>query len=252
MKIAILNQKGGAGKTTVAVNLAYGLAQAGKRTVLIDLDPEAHATVIYRPQIPRDRTVKEIFEHRTAELSGLIFPAEVHERGMENLSIVPSSIHLAVTAERLIPQHYQGRRLHTQLQKLGHRYDYILLDCPPNLGVITVNTIFTADWVLIPTTYGRYFLDGIADLFATIEEIHEGKQDCWILRNAFDSRTSATNEYIEKQLEHVRSHVLKTLIRKSEAINQAQISGEPVFTYDLKGYGTQDFKAPTQEVMRHG
>src|ERR671914_403487 len=181
MKIAILNQKGGVGKTTVAVNLAYGLAQAGKRTVLIDLDPQAHATVIYCADIPRDRTVKEIFEHPNAD--------------------------------------------------------------PPNLGVITVNAIYTADWVLIPTTYGRYSLDGIADLFASIEEIREGKRDCRILRNAFDSRTSATNDYIEKQLESVRSHVLKTVIRKSEAINQAQISGEPVLTFDPKGHGAADFKA---------
>jgi chromosome partitioning protein len=252
MKIAILNQKGGVGKTTVTVNLAYGLAQAGKRTLLIDLDPQAHATVIYCTDIPRERTIKEVFEHRNAELPGLIIPAEVDGTPVENLSIVPSSIHLAVTAERLISQHYRERRLHTQAEKLGDSYDYILLDCPPNLGVITVNAIYTADWVLIPTTYGRYSLDGIADLFASIEEIREGKRDCWILRNAFDSRTSATNEYIEKQLENVRSHVLKTVIRKSEAINQAQISGEPVSTYDPRGHGAQDFKALTKEVMHHG
>src|SRR5215475_11469961 len=110
MKIAILNQKGGVGKTTVSVNLAYGLAQAGKSTLLIDLDPQAHATVIYCADIPRDRTVKEIFEHRTADLQGLIIPAEVSGTSVENLSIVPSSIHLAVTAERLISQHYRERR----------------------------------------------------------------------------------------------------------------------------------------------
>src|SRR6266850_1221479 len=225
-------------------------AQAGKRTLLIDLDPQAHATVIYCANIPRDRTVKEVFEHRNAELQGLIIPAEVDGTSVEHLSIVPSSIHLAVTAERLISQHYRERRLHTQVEKLGDGYDYILLDCPPNLGVITVNAIYTADWVLIPTTYGRYSLDRIAGLFASIEEIREGKRDCRILRNAFDSRTRATNDYIEKQLESVRSHVLKTVIRKSEAINQAQISGEPVFTYDPKGYGAQDFKALTKEVMR--
>ena len=86
---------------------------------------------------------------------------------------------------------------------------FVLLDCPPNLGVITVNAIYTADRILIPTTYGRYSLDGIADLFASIEEIRENEGEvCWILRNAFDSRNRATNEYIEAQLESVRQRVL--------------------------------------------
>jgi chromosome partitioning protein len=149
----------------------------------------------------------------------------------------------------MISQHYREKRLHAQLEKLGADYDYTLLDCPPNLGVITVNAIYTADWILIPTTYGRYSLDGIADLFTSIEEIREGQGGCWILRNAFDSRTRATNDYIEKQLENVRPHVLKTIIRKSEAINQAQISGESVLTFDSKGHGAEDFRALTKEVL---
>ena len=252
MKIAILNQKGGVGKTTVSVNLAYGLAQAGKRTLLIDLDPQAHASVIYCPDITRNRTVKEIFERRNADLRELIAPASVHGEPVQNLFLVPSTIHLAVTAERMISQHYREKRLHAQLEKLRDAYDIILLDCPPNLGVITVNAIYTADWILIPTTYGRYSLDGIADLFASIEEIREGQGGCWILRNAFDSRNRATNGYIEKQLESVRPHVLKTVIRKSEAINQAQISSEPVLTFDAKGHGAEDFLALTKEVLQHG
>ncbi len=127
-----------------------------------------------------------------------------------------------------------------------------MLDCPPNLGVITVNAIYTADLFLIPTTYGRYSLDGIADLFASIEEIREGEGDCWILRNAFDSRNRATNTYIDEQLASVRQHVLRTIIRRSEAINQAQINGEPVLTFDPQGHGAEDFRALTQEVLQHG
>ena len=99
--------------------------------------------------------------------------------------------------------------------------------------MITVNAIYAADEILIPTTYGRYSLDGIADLFASIEEIRGGKgEDWWILRHVFDSRNRSTNEYVEKQLEGVRPHLLETVLRKCEAINQAQINAEPVFTFD--------------------
>ena len=252
MKIAILNQKGGVGKTTVAVNLTYGLAQMGKPTLLIDLDPQAHSTVIYCDSVPRDSTVKEVFERRNADLRELIVPAAVRDTQIQHLFLVPSTIHLAVTAERMIAQHYRERRLDTQLEKLGNTYEYIVLDCPPNLGVITVNAIYTADLFLIPTTYGRYSLDGIADLFASIEEIREGEGDCWILRNAFDSRNRATNTYIDEQLASVRQHVLRTIIRRSEAINQAQINGEPVLTFDPQGHGAEDFRALTQEVVQHG
>jgi chromosome partitioning protein len=253
MKIAVLNQKGGVGKTTISVNLAHGLARAGKRTLLIDLDPQAHSTVIFCPEIPKGATVKELFERRGTDVRPLIRQAELHGERVENLYIVPSTIHLAVTAEQMISQHYREKRLDQTLGRVGGEYDYILLDCPPNLGVITVNAIFTADRILIPTTYGRYSLDGIADLFASIEEIRENtKGVCFIVRNAFDSRNRSTNDYIEQQLEHVRSSLFSTVLRKSEAINQAQISGETIFTFDPKGNGAHDFEALTEEVKRHG
>src|SRR4030095_3947063 len=111
MKIAILNQKGGVGKTTVAVNLTYGLAQLGKPTLLIDLDPQAHSTVIYCDSVPRDATVKEVFERRDADLRALIVPAAVRDTQIQNLFLVPSTIHLAVQAERVVTQQHTRARL---------------------------------------------------------------------------------------------------------------------------------------------
>jgi chromosome partitioning protein len=255
MKIAIINQKGGVGKTTVSINLAYGLASTSKRTLLVDLDSQANASVIFCPEIPREGNIVDIFERRTTDIRSLIRPAQVKGKVIDNLDLIPSHIHLARSAERMIAQHYRERRLHQALEKVVNEYDFVLLDCPPNLGVITINAIYTADLILIPTTYGRYALDGIADLFASIHEIRDGQdRSCrmHILRNAFDSRTRTTNDYIERELDHVRDQVFTPVIRKTEAINQAQISGEPIFTFDPKSNGSEDFAALTEEVLRHG
>lgn len=252
-KITVLNQKGGVGKTTVSVNLAYGLARAGKRTLLIDLDPQAHSTAIYCPEVPKDATIGVVFENRKADLAGLVLPAQVQGEPCENLSIIPSNIHLAVTAERVISQHFREQILDRAFKRLAGRFDVALLDCPPNLGVITANAIYTADTILIPTTYGKYSLDGIADLFASIEVLRGDRQGGrHILRNAYDSRNRQTNDYVNRELEGVKELLLQTVIRKTEAINQAQITGEPIFTYDPGGHGAQDFDALTQEILRHG
>ena len=130
------------------------------------------------------------------------------------LEIVPSNIRLAVTAERMITEHFRERRLHTHLQDVENRYEYILMDCPPNLGVLAVNAIYTADLIIIPVTYGRYSLDGTADLLDSIGVIREGGFSSWlILRNAFDARNRATNAYVNNELVNVDGHLMETIIR---------------------------------------
>lgn len=252
MKIALLNQKGGVGKTTVAVNLAYGMSRAGKRTLLIDLDPQAHASMVYCED-NLDGTIEEVFERPNVNLAALIRPAQVEGVSADALFVIPSNIRLAVTAEGLLLKHYRERRLHVQLETLEESYEYIILDCPPNLGLITVNAIYTADELLVPVTYGRYALEGTADLLGSIREIREGDwQSWWVLRNAYDIRNSTTNAYVDAELEALSSHVMNTVIRRCEAINQAQIKGEPVLVFDPRGYGATDFHTLTDEVLGHG
>ena len=252
MKIALLNQKGGVGKTTIAVNLAYSLSLAGKRTLLIDLDPQAHASMVYCND-NLDGTIEKVFEGPDANLAELIRPAQISGAAADGLFVVPSNIRLAMSAEGLLLKHYRERRLHVQLETLKDSYDYIILDCPPNLGLITVNAIYTADELVVPITYGRYALEGTADLLGSIREIRETDwQAWWVLRNAYDIRNSTTNSYVDAELEALSTHLMNTVIRRCEAINQAQIKGEPVLVFDPRGYGAADFETLTEEVLSHG
>lgn len=255
MKIAVVNQKGGVGKTTVSVNLAYGLSLAGKKVLLVDMDMQAHSSVIFCPELPKspDSTIAEALRNRSCEITSLIRPGILGDKEVHNLFVIPSNIHLGVVAEQIAQRTYREKILHNHLKKIESQFDFVILDCPPAVGVVAVNALYTADLVLIPTNYSRYALDGIADLFQTIREVKEDRDDVYlILRNAYDRRNASTNAYIEEQLKPFSDRMLKTVIRKTETINQAQIEGIPVAAFDPKGNGAMDFWSLTQEIITHG
>ncbi len=260
MKIAVLNQKGGVGKSAVTVNTGYGLAGSGKKTLIIDLDPQAHSTMIYTPEIPKQKTVNDLFRNRNADISGIIHQASVtrnaHKKppsDVKNLFIIPSNIHLFITSEMISSGNHREMILHNHLDKIGDEYDYILVDCPSALGVLTVNAIRTADLILVPVSYSKYDLDGISDLFTVISEVKDTY--CYsyrILRNIRDARAKRANEETEEQLEPFSENLLNTVIRKSDSVRHAQMLNQPVQIFEPKSSGVKDFKALTKEILGYG
>ncbi|CAJ0832362.1 10184_t:CDS:2 [Entrophospora sp. SA101] len=234
---AIINQKGGVGKSTIAVNLAYELAKS-KKTLLIDLDPQAHSCQIYQSQEIKT-TIKDLFLNPRENIQKAINPAQIKDQTINNLDIIASNIQLAKATER-INNIYRERILAKHLSRIQSNYEYCLLDCPPNLGIITINALYACDYFLIPVTADKGALDGMADLLETAEEVKETTQfNYFILRNNIDIRNKQTNLYLNNELSAYEKQLLDTIICRAEVVNQARIAQEPLQVF-----------APQNEVIQ--
>ena len=249
-KIAVMNQKGGVGKSTISANLAYGLNDIGKSVLLVDLDPQAHSCEIYKSNSSISYTLKDLFTDVRFNVNQAIMPACVKSKEIKGLDVIHNSILFAKIAEQVSSRIHREKILHNHLRRLN--YDYIILDCPPNLGVITVNAIYTADMVLIPITYDKGALDGMADLVDTIKEVKESMDSSYlIVRNLFDSRTKQTNAYIDLELKPFSERILKTRIRRTESLNQSRIAGEPIQVFEPQSNGAIDYKSLISELISY-
>ena len=249
--IAVVNQKGGVGKTTTAVNLSAGLALAERRTVLVDLDPQGNATtgLGLNKSEPR-QTVYNVL------LDGLPLNQATAPTELQYLGIVPSEMDLVGAEIELVTLPDREHRLKTALDAAREQVDYIVVDCPPSLGLLTLNALTAADSVLIPLQCEYYAMEGLAQLIRTInmvrERLNPGLAIEGILFTMFDGRTSLAAQVKTEVHQHLGGQTFATVIPRNVRLTEAPSHGRPVFLYDLRSSGAIAYLELTREVLAHG
>jgi len=252
--ISILNQKGGTGKTTTAINLSSGLAYNKKRVLLIDLDPQSHSTIGLGIEIDDPNlSISKVLSNLGTPLDKVITKTYI-----KNLDIIPSHISLARTAEQMYTRLYKETTLERALKPIKKNYDYVIIDCPPSLGILTINALFASDFLIVPCQMSRYSLDGLSDLMDVVRAVKDTGNErdkemsyLRILLTMFDVRNKVTNEFILKELEPFKDKIFKTMIMKNEALNQAQIAQKSIFDFAPKSKGAENYKELTKEILNY-
>jgi chromosome partitioning protein len=246
------NQKGGVGKTCACYNLAYGMATIkNKKTLLIDLDPSGNSTSPFCNDIPIGRTIREVLVDKYFDPRMAILHAQVNDELVDNLHIIPSSILLATIELELTSKINKEKLLAKQLEKIRDDFDYIFIDVPPLLSVFTIIASYAADDFIIPVKYEKDALEGIADLFKTINDIKEDHIYTYkILRNALDARKKNSVEVVNAMLQPyiAKDLVFNTIIHQDEELNKAKFSQQPILSFAPKSQGAKDYLSLIEEI----
>ncbi len=245
--IAIVNQKGGVGKSTTAVNLGAAVAMLGRRVLVVDLDPQGNTTSglgIEKRSLEND--VYDVL------LGGVPAEQVIVETGIANLWLLPATINLAGVEIELVSILSRETQLRRVLAPLRDRYDYIFIDCPPSLGLLTINALAAAGEVLIPVQAEYYALEGLSQLTSVVGRIRSALNPdlhiSGVLITMFDGRTRLATEVLEEVMTHFPSQVFRTQIPRNIRLSEAPSFGKPAVLFDVKSRGSQAYLALAREL----
>ena len=249
--IAIANQKGGVGKTTTAINLAASLAVLEKKVLIIDADPQSNTTsgLNFAPDNDQQRTLYEVMIGRIGIADALI------QTEIANLHMIPSHINLVGAEIEMLEAEGRESLLKEALAPIRGDYDYIIIDCSPSLGLITVNTLTAADSVIIPVQPEFFALEGLGKLLQTIRLVQGGVNPSLTIEGfvvtMFDGRTRVHTQVLAELREHFRDLVFQTVIQRNIRLSEAPSHGKPIILYDIMCNGSSNYLNLAREVLEH-
>ena len=245
---AVVNQKGGVGKSTTAVNLAASLGQAGRKVLLIDLDPQGNATSGFG--LNKNQRELCIYNAMLSDtpLEAIIEPVEI-----ENVFVVPATIQLAGAEIELVSAMSREGRLKAILEPVRRDFEFVIIDCPPSLGLLTINALTAADGLLIPIQCEYYALEGLSKLLDSVRlvktHLNPALEVFGVVMTMYDSRTRLAQQVVDEVRDFFEDKVFKTLIPRTVRLSEAPSFGQPVTLYDPHGKGADAYNNLAKEVM---
>ncbi len=246
--IAVTNQKGGVGKTTTAVNLSACLADMGKNVLIVDIDPQGNATS--GVGLDKNKIKTCIYD---ALINDFSVEKVIYSCSISNLSVIPATIQLAGAEIELVPTLSREIRLKKVLKPIRAEFDYIIIDCPPSLGLLTVNSLTAADSVLVPIQCEYYALEGLGQLVNTInlvkKHLNSKLRIGGVLLTMFDTRTNLSSQVAEEVQKYFGEIVFKTVIPRNVRLSEAPSYGKSIIDYDPRSKGAEVYKKLAEEVL---